>query len=51
VNVSEVAGTSRVELEPVLAAAEETGDYELADAIVVELAERTWLAHNPYADA
>jgi len=51
VNVADVAGTSRVELEPVLAAAEETGDYELADAIVVELAERTWLAHNPYADA
>jgi hypothetical protein len=46
----EVPGTSRVELEPVLVAAELAGDYELADAIDAELAARTWLGSNPYAD-
>lgn len=46
---AEVPGTSRVELEPVLVAAERSGDYELADAIEAELAARTWQNVNPYA--
>lgn len=47
---ADVPGTSRVELEPVLEKAERTGDYALADAIVIELAGRTWQWTNPYAD-
>jgi hypothetical protein len=45
---ADVPGTSRVELEPVLVRAEAVGDYALADAIVVELAGRTWQGTNPY---
>lgn len=48
---ADVPGTSRVELEPVLERAEAVGDYALADAIVAELAGRTWQNVNPYADA
>ena len=45
---ADVPGLSRVELEPVLVKAERSGDYALADAIVVELAGRTWQGTNPY---
>lgn len=44
-----VPGTSRVELEPVLVRADELGQDELAEEIVLELAARTWQGHNPYA--
>ena len=46
---SEVPGTSRVELEPVMVRAADLGDTALVDAIVAELGARVWLAHNPYA--
>lgn len=48
------SGLSRVELEPVLARCLVVGDaasLALADAIVAELAARTWQWHNPYAPA
>lgn len=40
---------SRVELEPLLAAAVADGDEVEAEAIRAELASRTWQWHNPYA--
>ena len=43
-------GLSRVELEPLLGVALETGDYAQAEAIRQELAARTWQHTNPYAD-
>lgn len=43
-----VAGTSRVELEPLLARALDVGDDDLAAEILVELAGRTWQWTNPY---
>jgi hypothetical protein len=49
VTPADVPGLSRPELEHVLDRAERVGDYALADAIVVELAGRTWQGTNPYA--
>lgn len=43
-------GLSRVELEHVLARSLEMGLDDDADAIVTELAGRTWQNHNPYAE-
>jgi hypothetical protein len=45
------AGLSRVELEPVLGRCRVVGDDATADAIVDELAARTWQGLNPYAGA
>lgn len=42
-------GLSRVELEPLLAAAVEEGRDSEAAAIRAELAARTWQNVNPYA--
>jgi hypothetical protein len=50
VTPGDVPGLSRPELEHVLVRAEAVGDYPLADAIVVELAGRTWQWHNPYLE-
>lgn len=44
------AGLSRVELEHVLARSIVLGLDDDVDAIVTELAGRTWQHHNPYAD-
>jgi len=45
-----VAGLSRVELEPWRARCTVVGDTVTADAIAVELAGRTWQGTNPYAE-
>lgn len=48
-DVLDPTGLSRVELEPLLAAAVEEGRDAEADAIRAELAGRTWQNVNPYA--